>query len=200
MVALIFRMVWGFVGGAHARFGDFVRSPGTVMSYAKQLFRLKPARFVGHNPLGGWMILALLVALALLVVSGLCAQGEEGVAGPWAASAVWLTPEQWYELHEVSFNVLLGLIVLHVLGVVVDQWLTRDKLVRAMFTGVKTVPGEQMPQQMPRGTQAPRPLRAIVVLFLAIVSVGFMVGWPLPSATPDEQRSDRDAHEPGERD
>ena len=166
------------------------------MSYAKQLFRLKPARFVGHNPLGGWMILALLATLALLVVSGLCAQGEERVAGPWAPSAVWLTPEQWYELHEVSFNVLLALIVLHVLGVVVDQWLTRDKLVRAMFTGVKTVAGEQMP----RGTQAPRPLRAIVVLFLAIVSVGFMVGWQLPSATPDEQRSDRDAHEPGERD
>jgi cytochrome b len=199
MVALIFRLVWGFVGGAHARFTDFVRSPGAVIEYTKQLLRLKPPHFVGHNPLGGWMILALLAVLTVLVVSGLCAQGDEGVAGPWAASAVWFAPEQWYELHEVSFNVLLALIVLHVLGVVFDQWLTRDKLVRAMFTGVKTVAGEQMARQ----AQTPRPLRAFVVLALAIVSVGFMVGWQVPSATTDEQaaaHSERGEHERGERD
>ncbi len=203
LAALIFRLVWGFVGSAYARFSSFLRPWSVVASYTKQLAKLKPARFAGHNPLGGWMIVLLLAVLALMVVSGLFAQGGEDLAGPWAASAIGLSGHQWYEVHEVSFNVLLALIVVHVAGVVVDQLLTGEKLVRATFTGAKRI-GEGAKVAKVKQTGF---LKTLGVLVAAVIATGFIVGWQIPTGTakgehtnPEQQDSHGEAEENNKRD
>src|SRR6185369_8956999 len=99
-----------------SRFGDFVRGWPAVSVYMGRLRRLDPPHSVGHNPLGGWMILLLLATLGVMVATGLCASGRNG-AGPLAP----LLPVAWTavlgEVHQVVSNVLIALIVAHVAGV-----------------------------------------------------------------------------------
>lgn len=185
LVALLFRITWGFFGGAYARFSNFLRSPSATFSYIKQLAARKPTQYVGHNPLGGWMIIALLAVLGLVVVSGLFAEGSEGLAGPWAASAVGLSAQDWYEVHEFVFNVLLALVVLHIAGVIVDQLLTGDKLVRAMFTGKKRMRQQERTLEASTGVT-----RALGILAAALVVTGFLMGWKLPNTTATEAESE----------
>lgn len=82
---VLFRLVWGFIGSRHARFSDFVRSPGMVAGYLKAMLAGSPRRYLGHTPPGGWMILALLASLLLTSISGLQVYGLEGY-GPLADS------------------------------------------------------------------------------------------------------------------
>lgn len=120
------RMVWGVVGPAHARFGDFVVSPGRIIAYARDLLRGHAARFIGHNPLGGVMIVAILVLL--LVISG------TGVALTIEPYKTW---EALQEAHEIASNAALGLVGLHVVGVLVSSYLQAENLIGAMITGRK---------------------------------------------------------------
>lgn len=121
------RAVWGFVGPRHARFAEFVRPPGEVVAYARGLLDGTAPRHLGHNPLAGWMILALLAALVLTAGSGWLAQEAGGRLG-----------HDLEELHEAAANGLLLLIGLHVLGVLAESWREGENLVRAMITGRKS--------------------------------------------------------------
>ncbi len=85
LALLAFRILWGFIGPAHARFTDFVRSPVAAVQYLKGLIRGGAENYVGHNPAGGWMVIALLVSISLTGVSGLKVYGLEG-HGPLAAT------------------------------------------------------------------------------------------------------------------
>lgn len=139
---LLFRVIWGFTGSRHSRFGDFVRPWHEVLAHVKNVLRLRPTRTLGHNPLGGWMALLLLLVLAAQVGTGLFAS-EDGLGGPLAGAVSSGTAHAITELHEGLSGALLGLIGLHVVGVLVESVLTRDNLVRAMITGRKDVlPGE----------------------------------------------------------
>ena len=69
-VLLVFRVIWGFVGSRHSRFSDFVRPWREVFAHVKGMLSLRPARTLGHNPLGGWMALVLLLVLAAQVGTG----------------------------------------------------------------------------------------------------------------------------------
>lgn len=82
-----FRILWGFIGSKHARFGDFISSPGSALRYGRELIAGKARHYFGHNPLGGWMILALLTSLLLTSYSGLELYGAEG-HGPLAQTGV----------------------------------------------------------------------------------------------------------------
>ena len=85
LAALVFRLGWGFVGSTHARFSDFVRPWSAVRDYARQIARREPPRYIGHNPLGGWSVIVLLVALASMVATGLFVGNRGGEAvGPLA--------------------------------------------------------------------------------------------------------------------
>jgi cytochrome b len=176
LAALIFRLAWGFIGGAYARFSSFLRSPATTLSYVRQFVALKPPHFIGHNPLGGWMVVALVAVLALIVMSGLFAKGEEGLAGVWAGSAIGLSAHDWYEVHELMFNLLLALIGLHIVGVIVDQLLSRDNLIRAMITGNKRVSA----QEPTLSAATVGVMRAVAVALMALIATGYLVGWQLP--------------------
>jgi cytochrome b len=141
-VLLVFRVIWGFAGSRHSRFSDFVRPWREVFAHIKGILSLRPARTLGHNPLGGWMALLLLLVLATQVGTGLFASND-GLGGPLAGAVSSGTAHAIAELHEGLSGALLGLIALHVVGVLVESLLTRDNLVRAMITGRKAVtPGE----------------------------------------------------------
>lgn len=142
-VLLVFRIIWGFAGSRHARFADFIRPWREVVAHARGVLSLRPARTLGHNPFGGWMTLLLLLVLAAQVGTGLFAS-DDGLGGPLAGALSSGAAHAIAELHEGLSGALLGLIALHVVGVLVESLLTRDNLVRAMITGRKTVtPGAE---------------------------------------------------------
>jgi cytochrome b len=130
---LVFRVVWGFIGGEHARFADFAAGPSSILAHVRDLLGTSPKRHLGHNPLGGVAVFLLLLNLAVLVATGLFSGGEHN-AGPFAG--VWGL--QLSEVHEAAFRVLQALVAIHVLGVVVETLKAKDALVPAMITGRKT--------------------------------------------------------------
>lgn len=137
---VLFRVVWGFVGSRHARFADFVYSPASVFGYLRELAGLRNRRYVGHNPAGGAMILALLVGVVLTSLSGIVIYGADQHAGPLAGLMAGSGEEAehfWEEVHEVLANITVAMVAIHVAGVVVESLIHRENLVRAMFTGRK---------------------------------------------------------------
>jgi cytochrome b len=120
------RLVWGFLGPEHARFRSFVCRPRVALAYLRDITLLRARRHLGHNPAGGAMILALLATLAATCITGIM----------MTTDAYWGT--RWVEeVHETLANATVGLIALHVLGVLVASFAHRENLVRAMVTGYK---------------------------------------------------------------
>ncbi|MGE0743922.1 MAG: cytochrome b/b6 domain-containing protein [Rhodospirillales bacterium] len=142
LVALLFRVVWGIGGSRHSRFSDFIYSWPAVRAQVADAIRLRARPHVGHTPAGGWMIVALLLTLATIAISGLFAAARD-VAGPLAAVLPAALSHLAKEVHETAFNILLFLVVVHVCGVVAEAALTGARLVRAMWTGRKDLTPEQ---------------------------------------------------------
>jgi len=159
LALLAFRLPWGFIGPRHARFADFVYGPAATLRYARSLFARRPLHYLGHNPLGGWMVIALLLALAGTCWTGLEAYGAQG-HGPLAgAGPALIAPalangdysggrhkrgprkakgdEFWEDVHEALSHLTLFLVLLHVAGALVASALHRENLVKAMITGYK---------------------------------------------------------------
>ncbi len=146
------RIVWGLIGTRHARFTDFVFGPKTVLRYARSLFTRHPLHYLGHTPLGGWMVVALLLLLALTTWSGLEAYAVDG-KGPLASSSSTITTalandeddrrehddgdEFWEEVHEVCADLTILLVVLHIIGVLFSSLIHRENLIKGMITGYK---------------------------------------------------------------
>lgn len=132
LALLVFRLIWGVIGSKHARFEDFVRPWGVVRRYGARLLAFNPPRYLGHNPLGGWMVVLLLAVLFLSVISGL-AVSHGGYVGPFARGV--LAPLGF--AHEGITTAVLTLAGIHVFGVAVHFFLFGENLPRAMVTGVK---------------------------------------------------------------
>jgi cytochrome b len=122
------RIAWGFVGSRHARFIDFVRGPGHVTAYLHSLLNRNPRHYLGHNPAGGAMIIALRAAVVTAGVSGWMSETDRFFGVAWVE-----------DVHAASANLLIFLIIGHLLGVVVSSLVHRENLVRAMITGRKIV-------------------------------------------------------------
>lgn len=120
------RIGWGFVGSPTARFASWLCGPGETIAYFGLLARGRAPRYLGHNPAGAAMIVALLTCLATLVVTG------------WLYTTDWLWGYAWLaKLHAGLAEVLLGLIALHIGGVLITGWRHRENLVAAMIHGRK---------------------------------------------------------------
>jgi cytochrome b len=129
LAAVALRLVWGFAGSRHARFAQFVRTPRATFVYLRQMRRGSAPRHLGHNPLGAWMINALLLCVTALCVTGWL----------YTTDALWgnATVDM---LHRGFAWGLLGLIVLHVGGVIFTSLRQRENLVRSMLNGAKRAP------------------------------------------------------------
>lgn len=157
---LVFRIIWGFIGSKYARFSDFIYGPGAVIRYVKSLFSGAPDHYLGHNPVGGWMVFLLMVSLVGVSWSGLELYAVEG-HGPLANQQELIIStaqangereddddndedgrgeqeeEFWEEIHEAFSNFTLVLVLLHIAGVIVSSIKHRENLVKAMITGYK---------------------------------------------------------------
>jgi cytochrome b len=140
---ILFRVLWGFVGPRHARFGDFVRSPANTWSYLRASARGRARRHLGHNPAGGAMIVALLLVLAVIVVSGIALDAAENRAGPLGGTRLFLYMDPIAAVHRFSTDVGIGLVALHLAGVIQASVAQRENLVSAMLTGRKRAPSEE---------------------------------------------------------
>lgn len=130
LAVIALRFAWGWIGPRYARFAHFVAGPSRTLAYARVLLRGLEPRYVGHNPLGGWMIVALLATAALASVSG------------WLSVTDRLWGVDWVqETHEALGNALIALAALHVAGVLYTSWRQRENLAGAMLSGVKRAPG-----------------------------------------------------------
>jgi cytochrome b len=128
---LVFRLIWGFVGSPTARFGQFLKGPRRVIAYLGG----KAAPFVGHNPLGGWSVAAMLAVLAGQVTLGLFSVDEDSVeAGPLSKFLSFDDSRAIAHLHAKLFWVLVGLIAVHLAAIAVYAW-RRKNLTLPMITG-----------------------------------------------------------------
>ncbi|MDA1088982.1 MAG: cytochrome b/b6 domain-containing protein [Proteobacteria bacterium] len=170
MGLVVFRLVWGVIGTRHARFTDFVRPWAVVRDHIKAMLRSSLSRSmagsVGHTPAGGWMIIALLAALALLIATGFFA-GDEGDKGPLAHYiGAWLA-DAMSEAHESLNGLLWTLVGVHVGGVLFVSYTTKDNLIRAMWTGRKEqIAGEDIP-----AAGIPRVALSVTVGVVAVVAI-----------------------------
>jgi len=126
-----FRLIWGLIGPRYARFTGFVYGPRAVMEYLLRLKARRPSRYLGHNPVGGWMIVAMMLALAVAAGTGALIE-----------TARFAHSHRLKELHETAASLLYFLVPLHVLGVVVSSIVHGENLVEAMITGRKRAPPE----------------------------------------------------------
>jgi len=125
------RVLWGGVGSRYARLRQFVRAPRATLRYALAVARGREPRYLGHNPLGGWMIVALMCCISGLALTGWL----------YTTDAFW-GDELVERVHRALAWTLLGLVVLHVGGVLITSLRQHENLVRAMLDGRKRAPSE----------------------------------------------------------
>lgn len=171
LTLVLFRLIWGFVGSDTVRFSDFVRGPSAALGYVKALMRGETPLYLGHNPMGGWSILAMLALLLVQAGTGLFANDDIMIEGPlygWVSKGTsdWLTT-----VHKLNFNLLLLVIAVHIAAVLFYLFIKRENLVYPMFTGAKQMPADRL-------TSTPRivsPWLGLAVLMIAAVVVWLLV-------------------------
>lgn len=153
---ILFRLLWGLVGPRHARFSHFVKSPAEVKAYLKDILLFRAKRYLGHNPAGGAMVVALLISISMTLITGMLTYGASEFAGPFAnllAGVGESVAESFEEVHEFFANFTVLLVVMHVLGVVVASLQHGENLVASMINGEKRVEPESDADVLPEPDQ-----------------------------------------------
>ena len=174
---LLFRLVWGFVGGHWSRFSSFIYGPGTVLAYLRG--EARPEHQVGHNPLGMLSVLALLFILLAQVGTGLISDDEIAFTGPLVRFVSGETVSDATGYHkDIGKFIVIALVVIHLLAIAFYKLVKKDNLVRPMLNGDKEV---GFPARSARDTTGSR-IAALVVYGLCaaavygLVSLGNMNG------------------------
>ncbi|MGB0722970.1 MAG: cytochrome b/b6 domain-containing protein [Gammaproteobacteria bacterium] len=131
LTLILFRIVWGFVGSPTARFSQFIRGPGAVIAYLQG----RHPESAGHNPLGALSVVALLLLVGGQAVSGLFTTDEVLFSGPFLPAVSEATAGRIGWWHETGFNVLLGLIALHISALLYYRFAKGRNLIKAMISG-----------------------------------------------------------------
>lgn len=138
---ILFRIFWGLIGSSTARFLGFVRGPAGIFRYLKGESAAAP----GHNPLGGWSVMVMLLLIATEVGLGLFVSDEDGLnEGPLAHLISYDSARILAHRHETVFYILLGFIALHIGAILFYLLVKRDNLVGPMVTGSGAGEGEGM--------------------------------------------------------
>lgn len=142
LLALIaYRLVWGLIGPRSARLLSMIASPTKIYRYARTLLDKPYTPSLGHNPLGGLAVLALLGTITFQLVTGLFSVDVDGLASGWFGHLVSFETGRWFsDLHGVSFNVLLALIALHITAIILYTLMVDVDLIGPMITGDQTRP------------------------------------------------------------
>lgn len=131
IVALVsFRLVWGFIGGTYARFMHFIKPPIHCVSYINGQWQ-----GIGHNPLGGWSIVVMLLLLISMVLTGLFANNDADYTAPLSFLVSNDMSSQLTRIHKWLFNVLWVVIALHVAAVLFYKWVLKRDLITPMISG-----------------------------------------------------------------
>jgi cytochrome b len=120
------RIIWGFIGSAHARFRDFIYSPLVILRFLLDTARFRAKRYLGHNPAGGAMVVTLVITLLTICGSGIAMTLDRFWGVKWIET-----------IHEAATYGTLALIVLHLVGVLLASIEHRENLVKSMLTGWK---------------------------------------------------------------
>ena len=171
MTLIGFRLVWGVVGSETSQFKHFVVLPKQAIDYT---FKQPKPHSIGHNPLGGYMVILLLSLLVAQLVSGLFATDGIFTEGPLSYlvssdTAGWLT---W--LHKTNFKIIVAMSVIHVIAVLAHM-VKGENLLKAMFSGYKYVNS---------GITAPKlrsPLFALAIILVIFTLVWFVLLEPVVS-------------------
>lgn len=170
LVLLLFRLVWGLVGGRWSRFSSFFYSPSHVLDYLRG--RAHPDHVVGHNPLGAFSVFAMVLVLLAQVGTGLVSDDEIAFQGPlnrFVQSATGLAAT-WYHKN-VGQWLLIGLVLLHVLAIAFYVTRRKQTLVGPMLHGNKQV----APGTLPSRDDASSRLAAFAVFALCVGAVIWLV-------------------------
>jgi cytochrome b len=169
---IVLRVLWGFWGSKYARFSDFICSPSALLNYARHLFAKSSSTpdsspALGHNPMGGLMVVLMLLILLLQIVLGLFSMDDFWFEGPLVQFISSDLSEQLTRYHHLLFNVIVAVVGLHIAAIIAYKWVKKQNLVAAMLHGKK---------EAVQGTQ---PALMNVPVFITLVLVSALMVSPL---------------------
>jgi cytochrome b len=172
LILLVFRLIWGVIGSSTARFANFLRAPATVLAYLRS--PKESVHAAGHNPLGGYSVIAMLLTLCVQVGTGLFSVDVDGIeSGPLSYLVSFDQGRTAAAVHHVSFTVLQVLVVLHLLAIIYYRVRGR-RLIGPMLTGRDPQLAADSGEMVGGG-----PLRAVVTLAIAL-----LLGWWVNAGAP----------------
>jgi cytochrome b len=175
LALVIFRLGWGFAGTLHSRYQSFLVSPRSVTQYL--LGQKSATRYLGHNPLGGWASVIIVVVIGLQAGTGLFISDDIFYAGPYNSIISTSTADWLAGWHHRIFTLIQLLVVVHVVAVSWYTWGRKEHLIQAMFHGRKNLSSLAADQTI----TGHRARRAILLALLAILAVAAGVYFaPLP--------------------
>ena len=167
LALVLFRILWGLFGSETARFADFVRGPRKVFEYGRSLIRGAGMVHVGHNPLGGLMVVLMLVLLLVQATTGLYVDDDAGTRAPLADTASDAIVSLFTRIHRININIIVACVALHVSAALFYLFARNDNLIKPMLTGRKT---------LPEGHPEPA-LSGIAPAFILIALAAAFVAW-----------------------
>ena len=176
LTLVVFRLIWGFVGGEYARYGSFLAGPVRGFKFAKGLLGKTHEHVIGHNPVGGWMVVVMLLLLGVQASLGLFSNDEIATTGPLARYVSDATSITLMGRHRLIGDILLVLVGVHIAAVLFHVFVKKEGIVRAMISGRKALP-PALASEAHGARKASLPL-GFVVLSLAIAAVVIAVNWP----------------------
>lgn len=173
LTLVLFRLLWGLIGSTTARFSDFVKPPSAALGYARDLAAGKTAQYLGHNPLGAWMVVLLLLLLLSQAGTGLFANDDIFTEGPLYHLVTKSTSDWLTVIHKTVFNVLLAAVALHVAAAVFYLLVKKENLILPMIHGRKP----RSAQTTDRALLVRGPLPALGALAAAAAVVWALLTW-----------------------
>lgn len=170
LTLLLFRLIWGVVGGQWSRFSSFIYAPDATVAYLRG--KGCPEQSIGHSPIGALSVFVLLLVLLVQVFSGLTSDDEITAAGPLArfVSNAWVSNATFYHAN-VGKLILIGLLALHIGAIFFYQFIKKQNLLRPMINGDKEI---DIPSVSSKDTAATRSL-ALAILIGSALLVAWLV-------------------------
>ena len=171
LTLVLFRVLWGFFGSRHARFSSFLGGPGKVIAYMKAMKSGSKAPQVGHNPLGGWAVIALLLVLLFQAGTGLFSNDDIATDGPLVKLISKDFSDAITSLHRRNAWILFALVGVHIAANLFYLVALKENLIRPMITGTKELPRRYADAAADGGGSA----KALALLALCAFAVWWIV-------------------------